>query len=389
MTLRRSRRHSEPACGALWRGSWRRSCPTIPELLDFPRFLGNAFRFGSGLLVGPPTGDTDVPEGPQPFRPLPKPPSLKPRRVRGGVKLQSDLAPGAGSWSAARLIRLLEQAAEGARLVEGLEYAKIGQTARLNFETGVITATVQGRIDRPYRVSIAMATFSEAQWDGVVAAMSDQAVYAAKLLAGELPASIEDLFGPAQLRLFPAEPADLTPACTCGDEQRWCKHVCCVMYLVAERLSTEPMLIFSLRGLPGEELLEKIRQRRAVASAVGGMIPVYAARVPGVTDASAEPLEATLERFWEAGPELEQLDTPMDRPTVTHPLLRRLGPSPFQDPKDAASGVRKFPLVGLLATCYDIVSDQAAREAEGEILPEPSDNSEAGDIPGDTDNSAR
>jgi len=340
--------------------------------LDFPRLLANAYGFGSARGPGlERLALSQNPQGPQPFRPHPKPPSLKPRRVRGGVKIQSDQPPGSGSWAAARLIRLLESAAEGARLVEGLEYAKIGQTARMNFEHGTITATVQGRIDKPYRVSLSMSTYSESQWTGVVQAMSDQAVYAAKLLAGELPASIEDLFAPVGLRLFPAESTDLTPACTCGDEQRWCKHVCCITYLLAERFATDPFLIFLLRGIPGDDLLEKIRQRRAIAGAVGGTVPVYAARVPGVSDSMAPTLEESADHFWDAGPELDQLDVPLEKPQVTHPLLRRLGPSPFQDPKGTTgTGGPKFPLVGLLATCYEMVTDATLREAEGDVLPD-------------------
>lgn len=310
-------------------------------------------------------------QGPQPFRPHPRPPSLKPRRVRGGVRLHSDQPPGSGSWAAARLVRLLESVAEGARLVEGLEYAKLGQTARMNFDQGMITATVQGRIDKPYRASLSMSTYSEAQWIGVVQAMSDQAMYAAKLLAGELPASIEDLFAPVGLKLFPSEPADLTPACTCGDEQRWCKHICCMTYLLAEKFAGDPFLIFLLRGIPGEDLLEKIRQRRAIAGAVGGTVPVYAARVPGVSDISAPGLDECVEHFWESGPELEQFDAPMDKPQVTHPLLRRLGPSPFQDPKGTTTtGAPKFPLVGLLATCYEMITEATLKEAEGQVLPD-------------------
>jgi hypothetical protein len=82
---------------------------------------------------------------------------------------------------------------------------------------------------------------------------------------------------------------------------------------------------------------------------------VYQPQVPGVGEGT--PLGADLERFWEAGPELAQIDTPMGEPEVSHVLLRRLGPSPFTE--------SRFPLVGLLATCYEVVSEHARREAEG------------------------
>jgi hypothetical protein len=72
-----------------------------------------------------------------------------------------------------------------------------------------------------------------------------------------------------------------------------------------------------------------------------------------------------VDRFWEAGPELEQVDLPVEVPQVSHALLRRLGPSPFPE--------SRFPLVGLLATCYDVVSKRAAEgtaeASEGEVGP--------------------
>lgn len=67
--------------------------------------------------------------------------------------------------------------------------------------------------------------------------------------------------------------------------------------------------------------------------------------------AESEPLDSCLDRFWEAGDELDEVDAPLVPPEVTHPLLRRLGPSPFAK--------SRFPFVGLLATCYDVISRAA------------------------------
>jgi hypothetical protein len=46
---------------------------------------------------------------------------------------------------------------------------------------------------------------------------------------------------------------------------------------------------------------------------------------------------------------------PISTPDVSHPLLRRMGASPFQG--------AKFPMVGLLATCYDVISQEMVRES--------------------------
>lgn len=299
----------------------------------------------------------------QPKRPLP----AKPRRVRAGLKLLSD-APGEGSWAAQRWVRLLEQAAEGPRLVEGLEYARLGQTKKLEVTRGAITGVVQGRQYRPYSTTLRITPFEHEPWQSVIEAMATQAVYTAKLLAGELPANIEDVFVHLGLKLFPTEPAEVTTTCTCG-EGPWCKHVCCLAVLFAERLAKDPFLMFTARGLESDDLLERLRQRRATttAAAAHGSVPVYVARIPGVSDAAAPPLQECLNRFWEIGPELGEVDFPVEPPQVTHPLLRRLGPSPF--PPETA----KFPLVGLLATCYEIARTAALAEVRGEpaALPAP------------------
>ncbi len=331
---------------------------------------------------------------PRPNNPAYQQKPLKPRKVRGGIKLVSSTGRYPDSWAAQRWMRLVEQAAPGDALVEGLGYATAGQTRRFGFDSGRIAGAVQGTSPAAYEVMLTLQPFTHEQSEKVIAAMIDQAVYAAKLLAGELPANIEDVFAPLGLRLFPVDPSEVVPTCSCrtrkmtsfapgsrppmspgmtpstappplpvapeptGPVSPWCKHVCCIAYLAAERFTTDPFLIFTLRGLPREELLERLRQRRAAAGSGSGGAMVYSATVPGVSDKEPVPLEQCMESFWDSGPGLDQVDMPIEPPEVSHPLLRRLGPSPF-------GGPGRFPLVGLLATCYEVISEAAIR-GEGE-----------------------
>lgn len=347
----------------------------------------------------------------QPLRPSPRPLPAKPRKVRGGVKLPAgDIAPPSShtAWASQRWLRLIEQAAVGQPLVEGLEYARLGQTKRLEVTPGQVAAAVQGRAERPYTTTVALTPLAHEQWEQVVSAMSEGAIYAAKLLSGELPPNIEDIFGPLGLKLFPTEPAELKVSCNCaqimaaresamsvrtlgsqsaangapgrsaptagpapnapadaptGTTEGWCKHVCCVTYLIAHKLASEPFLMFTLRGMEGHDLLERLRQRRTLAGAAGGSTPVYPQRVPGVSDAPFPSLEESIEKFWDAGPGLQQIDLPLSPPAVSHPLLRRLGPSPFTG--------AQFPLVGLLASCYDVIGEKAQMPAEASPDPDP------------------
>lgn len=287
-----------------------------------------------------------------PGRPDPQP-TKNPRKVRGGVKLTSRDRV-AESWASQRWLRVMEQHAEPGAQLEGLEYARAGQARRLDLATGVADALVQGRMPRAYHTRVTLAPLTDEQINEVVRVMADSAVYAAKLLSRELPPSIEDLFAPLGLRLFPASNEDLQVSCTCGG-QGWCKHACCVAYLVAERLAGDPTLMLMLRGLTMDELVERLRQLRSRPDASQGPAPVYSPHLP--TLAGNETLEESAAWFWDGREDLSMLDLPIAPPAVSHPLLRRLGPSPFQ-------GAR-FPLVGLLATCYDVISQAVVNPPGG------------------------
>ena len=311
---------------------------------------------------------------------VPKPVATHPKKVRGGVRLPSGEVAPISSWSAQRWMRLMEECAAGPNLVEGLEYSREGQTKRWIINPGKIEGQVQGRSVKPYDLRLTIEPIAPDQWDKVVSSMSENAVYAAKLLAGELPSSIEDVFVPLGLKLFPAGAEDVKVRCSCGHSQRprgsvsasagvsamrgvdtndvtsgWCKHACCLAYLLAHRLGSEPFLIFSLRGLDYHDLVERLRARRAVVGAALGATPIYQQRVAGVSDVKSAPLEDSLGEFWDMGESAKQLDLPLEPPAVSHPLLRRLGQSPW-------TGQATFPLVGLLASCYDTISEQAMRE---------------------------
>jgi len=279
--------------------------------------------------------------------------SEKPRRVRGGLKL-SDSGWSLGMHGVARRwLDLLEASAAADIIRLGADYARKGQTRTLRLEPGRITASVQGRVSPAYRVTIDVPVITPEQWETILRLMGDQAIHAARLLSGELPGALDELFQSVNLSVPPPAAAELRATCTCSDAQAgqvWCKHACCTALLTAQELQTNPFLIFTLRGMPGDALAERLRERRSTGAAtntrarVGGI-----AAVPGVD--AGKPLESEVDRFWEAGSGLSSLQTPLRAPEVSNAILRRLGPSPF------AEG--KFPLVGLLATCYETISHWA------------------------------
>lgn len=278
----------------------------------------------------------------------------RPRRVRGGVRLFAKHFPLALSRAGAGWMVAVGKNAREQELKEGFEYARAGQARGLSIEPGRAVAQVQGRAIRPYKVVVQVETFDDAQWERVVQAMSVQAILGGRLLAGEVPDDLPALFTSLGLSLFPTGEGDLVAACAAPNEKPWCKHACCVALLVAELLEKNPLHIFTLRGLPASELNERIRDRREAAVADAAAAAGQAHRsgtLTGTVPSVSPPLESVIDGFWDAGPGLAELETPIRKPEVSHALLRRLGPSPFTE--------GKFPLVGLLATCYDVISNAA------------------------------
>lgn len=313
----------------------------------------------------PPRPDT-------PFRRETKLPQ-NPRRVRGGVRMKRKQGD-PDAWAEQRLWRIAEKAADGDTLKEGLEYARGGQTRRITFENGIAEASIQGRRTRAYTTTVTLPKYTPEQAAQVIKALGDQSRYAAKLLAGELPPSIEDVFVPIGLHLFPEGPNDFEITCTCKEDNKpWCKHAVCATALLGEKLADDPFLIFELRGMPREHLVEGLRDFRALTTLGPGPQPVYAAHVSGLSDTPAAPLDESVDDFWRAPKKGTMPSVPVEPPEVSHPLLRRLGPSPFQE--------SRFPLVGLLATCYELIGrdalqaddtpDEPDTEQGGESLPEP------------------
>lgn len=279
----------------------------------------------------------------------------RPRRVRGGIRLISKQYPLSLSWIGQGWLDAVSRHAREQELKEGFDYARAGQARGLVIEPGRITALVQGRAVRAYRVSFQVRTFDDEQWGRAIQAIADQALIGGRLLSGEASEDLADVFTGVGVSLLPTGDNDLVAACAAPNERPWCKHACCVALLVAEMLEKHPLHIMTLRGLPPAELIERIRDKRSAATAAAA---VQGAEPGTATAETSPPLEAVIDDFWDAGPGLAELETPIRKPDVSHALLRRLGPSPFTE--------NRFPLVGLLATCYDLVGDSALKPTEEE-----------------------
>ncbi len=285
----------------------------------------------------------------------PKPSKPKPA---DGIRAKSQRGKIGESWWADKWIKALEPLLDAGRLGRGRSYARSGQVLNLDIGPGVVTSRVQGSRATPYKVKIAVKVLTAAEWSKVVDVLAEQAIFAAKLLAGEMPRDVEAAFSAAHVSLFPTQRTDLQTDCSCPDYANPCKHVAAVYYLLGEHFDEDPFLIFQLRGKDKELLLAELRQRRSVDDlAVAEDASPYDAAL-AVSEESTEPLEAVMDRFWELGEGLESFHVPIARPAVEGGLLKRLGKPPFER--------KAGEITEALAAVYGVVSDQALRLALGE-----------------------
>jgi len=186
----------------------------------------------------------------------------KPKRVVGGIKARSARGAIGATWWSKRFLAVLESLAIGGRLGRGRSYARAGQVLSLHITPGTVTASVQGSRPAPYQVQISLAPFPALVWARVEVALAEQAIYSARLLAGDMPQDIEDVFAAAGAPLFPQHQRDLSMSCSCPDFAVPCKHLAATFYLLAEAFDDDPFQILQWRGRDRESLLTRLRSLR-------------------------------------------------------------------------------------------------------------------------------
>jgi len=273
-------------------------------------------------------------------------PPARPRRVEGGIKAKSKRGAIGEQWWSRRLIDVLESWGMSGRLARGRSYARAGQVLNFKLTQGKVTAQVQGSRVRPYDVRIGVLPLTTAQWRRVLDRLASQALFRAKLLAGEMPHEIEEVFADCGTPLFPRAAADLDMHCSCPDWEVPCKHLAAVCYVLAEDFDRDPFGLLAWRGRGREELLGALRQiqvprsgrqpgaRPADPAGTGAGAGDRVAAGAGTAsraglDGPAPPLADCLDGFWSPGLSPGRLRAlSAVPPSATPDLLLRLFPPP-------------------------------------------------------------
>jgi uncharacterized Zn finger protein len=300
-----------------------------------------------------------------------------PIAVEGGIKARSKRGAIGERWWSRRFIAALESSGIGGRLARGRSYARRGQVLEFTLAAGKVTARVQGSRPRPYRVSITVPPLTAAQWRTVESRLAAQALFRARLLAGEMPPEIEQVFADAGTPLFPGSVADLAMACDCPDWGVPCKHLAAVCYVLAEAFDNDPFAMLAWRGRTREELLAALRglagggsgsagvsgaTSGTASGSAGGVTAAASPALAALADVTGEPLEDSLAGFWSPGLSQARLRALPPSPAAPPDLLLRLsGAPPVQ--------VRGKNLRDLLTPAYHLLAADPADPADPPVRP--------------------
>lgn len=179
-------------------------------------------------------------------------------RAANGIRAQDLRALNRGSWWARRWLNVLEDMHLGARLGRARQYATNGQITRLAIHANRVTAECMGSRPIPYQMSLEFLPLTPAAHRAITKQLRAEPMLLARLLNGDLPTDVEEIFRAQGAPLFPNTPNitlpparkyDIAMHCSCPDWARPCKHLIAVMLLLGEDLAERPARLLSLRGL--------------------------------------------------------------------------------------------------------------------------------------------
>ncbi len=260
-------------------------------------------------------------------------------------------------WWSQQWLDLLDKYRFKKRLERARNYARQGNVLNIEFKDQKVLAQVQGTQPEPYNVSLWLDQFSDEEWNYIIETLSQRAIFSAKLLAGEMPQDIEDVFAANGLRLFPFSLDNVHSHCSCPDQANPCKHIGAVYYMLGDRFSEDPFVLFQLRGRTQEQIITTLRQLRGQNQEDINVSNLETKTV------KSNPYSPQLNQFWNYTEQLDPALVVITPPPSSETVLDVLGAIPLASiaitsATRSASSATDI-VMQYLETIYKNVSQQA------------------------------
>lgn len=138
------------------------------------------------------------------------------------------------------------------RLPRGRAYVKNGSVCHLAINEGIVEAVVSG--SSLYQVKVSIQMLAKQRWEAIKEKCRGTVGTLLELLTGLVSDKVMAVVADEKEGLFPS-PKEMNFSCSCPDWAGMCKHVAAVLYGVGHRLDRKPELLFALRGVNPQELI--------------------------------------------------------------------------------------------------------------------------------------
>ena len=224
------------------------------------------------------------------------------------------------------------------RLPRGRTYVRNGSVCHLEIKPGRIEAIVSG--SSLYNVSITIFPLALHKWKTVKAACTGRIGSLIDLLRGKLDRGVMEVVSDRKEGLFPL-PGEIKFDCDCPDSAGMCKHIAAVLYGVGTRLDHSPELLFLLRGVNHEELVDVSTAVMGVAKtgtsrrriAASGLADVFGIEIAEVGEGA--PAATSTKKMAVSGKAPE-------KSASTTKILKKISPAPSKSRKKTSGGA-SFP----------------------------------------------
>lgn len=139
------------------------------------------------------------------------------------------------------------------RLPRGRSYVRNGSVIDLKIGKGEICAMVAG--SSAYTIRISIDPVPSQRWKALKKECAGKIGSLIELLSGKLSQKVMSVMTDKESGLFPS-PKEIHLNCSCPDWAELCKHLAAVLYGVGVRLDERPELLFLLRSVNHEELID-------------------------------------------------------------------------------------------------------------------------------------
>ncbi len=160
------------------------------------------------------------------------------------------------TWWGKEWLNSLENIDYSNRLPRGRAYAGNGSVKTIEIDKNIIKAKVQGTRSTPYKVTITVPKFTEANKQVLIDFIKYNASLLSKLLNKQLPEEINKFANSKGIHVFPTTWRDFDMSCSCPDWATPCKHIAAVIYIVANEIDKNPFIVFELHGF---DMLESFK----------------------------------------------------------------------------------------------------------------------------------